>query len=34
MNWDDFVNGYVCGCVLTMILIMIGLPWMVKEEEQ
>ena len=29
---EEFVSGYVVGFVLTMIFMMIGLPWMVEEK--
>jgi len=32
MNWNDFTTGYVCGAVLALLLIIIGLPWRVKDE--
>ena len=32
MDWYDFTTGYACGSILTMLIIMIGLPWRTKEE--
>ena len=33
MDWNDFISGYVFGSALTLLLIIIGLPWRVEEDD-